>query len=149
MASVSVLPPVVIGIDLGTSSAKAVAFDQRGTAVASRSTEVALHTDGDRAEQDQHALLEAVVEATALALDVPRSIPMTTGGRTDTDAIVGSSSGRAYSRYSRLRPMSQSMGGHRPTNKARRSALPRSSWSTVLARIHSVLQMRIEASEPM
>src|SRR5680860_1056632 len=88
MASVSVLPPVVIGIDLGTSSAKAVAFDQRGTAGASRSTEVALHTDGDRAEQDQHALLEAVVEATALALDVPRSIPMTTGGTADTEAIV-------------------------------------------------------------
>ena len=65
MASVSAVPPVVIGIDLGTSSAKAVAFDRRGTAVASHSTEVALHTDGDRAEQDQDALVEAVVEATA------------------------------------------------------------------------------------
>ena len=31
--------------------------------------------------------------------------------------------------------MSQNIGGHRPTNKARRSALPRSSWSTVLPRI--------------
>lgn len=32
------------------------------------------------------------------------------------------------------------MGGHDPTNSARRSALPRSSWSTVLARIHGPMQ---------
>ena len=36
--------------------------------------------------------------------------------------------------------MSQNMGGHSPTNKARRSALPRASWSTVFARIHRPMQ---------
>jgi hypothetical protein len=37
-------------------------------------------------------------------------------------------------------PISQNIGGHSPTNNARRSALPRSSWSTVLARIHRAMQ---------
>ncbi len=36
--------------------------------------------------------------------------------------------------------MSHRVGGHSPTNRARRSALPRCSWSTVLARIHSPMQ---------
>jgi hypothetical protein len=37
-------------------------------------------------------------------------------------------------------PISQNMGGQRPTNSARRSAFPRSSWSTVFARIQSAMQ---------
>jgi hypothetical protein len=41
-------------------------------------------------------------------------------------------------------PISQNIGGHRPTNKARRSALPRSSWSTVLARIHKPMHSPID-----
>jgi hypothetical protein len=44
-------------------------------------------------------------------------------------------------------PISQNIGGHRPTNSARRSALPRSSWSTVLARIHKPMHKPIEATE--
>jgi len=32
--------------------------------------------------------------------------------------------------------MPHSVGAHSPTNIARRSALPRSAWSTVFARIH-------------
>ena len=43
--------------------------------------------------------------------------------------------------------MSQNIGGHSPTNSARRSALPRSSWSTVFARIQSVMQSQMVASE--
>ena len=37
-------------------------------------------------------------------------------------------------------PISQNIGGQRPTNSARRSAFPRSSWSTVFARIQSAMQ---------
>jgi hypothetical protein len=44
-------------------------------------------------------------------------------------------------------PISQNIGGHRPTNSARLSAFPRSSWSTVLARIQSAMQRQIVASE--
>jgi hypothetical protein len=44
-------------------------------------------------------------------------------------------------------PMSHSIGGHSPTKRARRSALPRSSWSTVFARIHSVMQRPMPASD--
>src|SRR3954466_5410445 len=44
--------------------------------------------------------------------------------------------------------MSQNIGGHSPTNSARRSALPRSSWSTVLARIHSPMHRPIAPSPP-
>src|SRR3954447_17657809 len=43
--------------------------------------------------------------------------------------------------------MSQNIGGHSPTNRARRSALPRADWSTVLARIHSPMQSPIDPSE--
>jgi hypothetical protein len=43
--------------------------------------------------------------------------------------------------------MSQNIGGHSPTNRARRSALPRAAWSTVLARIHSPTQSPIDPSE--
>jgi len=43
--------------------------------------------------------------------------------------------------------MSQNIGGHNPTNKARRSALPRADWSTVLARIHSPMQSPIDPSD--
>ena len=44
-------------------------------------------------------------------------------------------------------PISQNIGGHNPTNSARRSAFPRSSWSTVLARIHSARHRRMLPSE--
>ena len=44
-------------------------------------------------------------------------------------------------------PMSHSIGGHSPTKRARRSALPRSSWSTVLARIHNVMHRPTLASD--
>src|SRR3954453_3675637 len=43
--------------------------------------------------------------------------------------------------------MSQNIGGHRPTNRARRSALPRSSWSTVFARIHRPMHSPIAPNE--
>jgi hypothetical protein len=43
--------------------------------------------------------------------------------------------------------MSQMVGGHSPTKMARRSALPRSSWSTVFARIHSPMHSPIAAME--
>jgi len=43
--------------------------------------------------------------------------------------------------------MSQNIGGHNPTNRARRSALPRADWSTVLARIHSPMQSPIDPSD--
>ena len=52
-----------------------------------------------------------------------------------------------YSWRSRESPISQISGGHKPTKRARRSALPRSSWSTVLARIHSAMQSPTEPSE--
>jgi Domain of unknown function (DUF1990) len=42
-------------------------------------------------------------------------------------------------------PISHRVGGQSPTNRARRSALPRSSWSTVLARIHKPMH---NATEP-
>ena len=51
--------------------------------------------------------------------------------------------GRVAARSSES-PMSHKLGGHKPTNSARRSALPRSSWSTVLARIHSATHSPIE-----
>jgi integrase len=41
----------------------------------------------------------------------------------------------------------QNVSGHRPTNRARRSALPRWSWSTVLARCQSRTQSAIEPSD--
>jgi uncharacterized protein DUF1990 len=43
--------------------------------------------------------------------------------------------------------MSQNIGGHSPTNNARRSALPRADWSTVLARIHSPMHSPIDPSD--
>ncbi len=43
--------------------------------------------------------------------------------------------------------MLQSVGAHRPTKIARRSAFPRSSWSTVFARIHSPMQSQTEPSD--
>src|SRR4029079_18101629 len=43
--------------------------------------------------------------------------------------------------------MSQNIGGHSPTNRARRSALPRADWSTVLARIHRPTHSPIDPSE--
>lgn len=43
--------------------------------------------------------------------------------------------------------MSQSIGGQRPTNSARRSALPRSSSPMVLARIHNVTQSPMVPSD--
>ncbi len=43
--------------------------------------------------------------------------------------------------------MSQRVGGQRPTNSARRSAFPRSSWSTVFARIHSAMHSAIEPKD--
>ena len=52
-----------------------------------------------------------------------------------------------YSWRSRESPISQIRGGHKPTKRARRSALPRSSWSTVLARIHNAMQSATEPSE--
>jgi UV DNA damage endonuclease len=48
------------------------------------------------------------------------------------------------SRRSMESPMSHSVGAQSPTNSARRSALPRSSWSTILARCHS----RMHSSTP-
>jgi hypothetical protein len=44
-------------------------------------------------------------------------------------------------------PICQSVGAQRPTKRARRSALPRSSWSTVLARIHRPTHRPTEPSE--
>jgi hypothetical protein len=43
--------------------------------------------------------------------------------------------------------MSHSMGGHKPTNNARLSAFPRSSWSTVFARIQSPMHNPMEPSD--
>jgi len=44
-------------------------------------------------------------------------------------------------------PISQSIGGHSPTNSARRSAFPRSSSPIVFARIHSPTQRTTEPSD--
>src|SRR5689334_2276681 len=54
---------------------------------------------------------------------------------------------RIYPAFSMASPISQNMGGQSPTNRARRSALPRSSWSTVLARIHSPMQSPIDPTD--
>lgn len=47
----------------------------------------------------------------------------------------------------KLSPMSQNIGGQSPTKSARRSAFPRSSSPTVLARIHRPMQSAIEPSD--
>src|SRR5690348_6029445 len=44
-------------------------------------------------------------------------------------------------------PICQSVGAQRPTKRARRSALPRSSWSTVLARIQRPMHKPTDPSE--
>ena len=43
--------------------------------------------------------------------------------------------------------MSQNIGGHRPTNTARRSAFPHSCCSAVVARIHRVVHKPMLASD--
>src|SRR6185369_13829709 len=45
---------------------------------------------------------------------------------------------------STVSPMSHNIGGQSPTNRARRSALARSSWLTVLARIHRPMHRPME-----
>ncbi len=45
--------------------------------------------------------------------------------------------------------INQKVGGQSPTNRARRSALPRSSWSTVFARIHSPMQSAMQPSDTL
>jgi gluconokinase len=58
--------PVVIGLDLGTSSAKAVAFDTNGQALAAHAVEVGIASPApDRAEQDPDELVNAAEQATA------------------------------------------------------------------------------------
>ncbi|MGH3923481.1 MAG: FGGY family carbohydrate kinase, partial [Pseudonocardiaceae bacterium] len=55
----------VIGLDLGTSSVKAVAFDARGRALAANAVEVGIASPApDRAEQDPDELLSAAEQAT-------------------------------------------------------------------------------------
>jgi hypothetical protein len=51
------------------------------------------------------------------------------------------------SRRLAVSPISQNMGGHRPTKIARRSALPRSSSPMVLARIHRAIHSMIDPSD--
>jgi len=43
--------------------------------------------------------------------------------------------------------MSQNIGGHRPTKRARRSAFPRSSSPMVFARTQSTMQSRTDDSD--
>ena len=43
--------------------------------------------------------------------------------------------------------MPHSVGAHNPTNIARRSALPRSSWSTVFARIHRLMHSATDPTD--
>lgn len=63
----------VIGVDLGTSSAKAVAFDERGVALAAHAVEVPIRSPAaDRAEQDPDKLVAAAAEAIAV---VARNLP--------------------------------------------------------------------------
>lgn len=58
--------PAVIGLDLGTSSVKAVAFDAGGEALAAHAVEVAIASPApDRAEQDPDELVRAAEQATA------------------------------------------------------------------------------------
>jgi hypothetical protein len=74
--------------------------------------------------------------------------PVTRGlVRTWPEGGSSSSIGLRYSWRSMESPINQISGGHKPTKRARRSALPRSSWSTVLARIHSAMQSPTAPSE--
>ncbi|MGH8885194.1 MAG: gluconokinase [Egibacteraceae bacterium] len=58
--------PAVIGLDLGTSSAKAVAFDAGGRALAAHAVEVGIASPApDRAEQNPDELVGAAEQATA------------------------------------------------------------------------------------
>ena len=54
---------------------------------------------------------------------------------------------RSRSRRRALSPISQNMGGHKPTKRARRSALARSSSPIVFARIQSPMQSTIAPSD--
>ena len=57
---------VVLGVDIGTGSAKAVAYDEAGRALASASRPVSLHSPGpDRSEQDADEILAAAEGAVA------------------------------------------------------------------------------------
>lgn len=58
--------PAVIGLDLGTSSVKAVAFNAHGEALIAHAVEVAIASPApDRAEQDPDELVRAAEQATA------------------------------------------------------------------------------------
>lgn len=59
---------VVLGVDIGTGSAKAVAYDERGRALVSTSRPVSLYSPGpDRSEQDADEILSAAEGAVAAA----------------------------------------------------------------------------------
>jgi hypothetical protein len=74
----------------------------------------------------------------------PRLIPSCHSGPAGTVVVVGS----VYRSMTLSEsPICQSVGAQRPTKSARRSALPRSSWSTVLARIQRPIHRPTEPSE--
>src|SRR5690606_39683602 len=64
------------------------------------------------------------------------------GGSAEQSFGHGHSSSRSES------PINHKVGGHSPMNSARRSALPRSSWPTLLARSHRPMHSAIPSSEP-
>ncbi|TDL96652.1 gluconokinase [Macrococcus carouselicus] len=51
----------MIGVDIGTTSTKAVLYDKAGQVKATHHVEYPLHTDGDRAEQNPDEIFEAVI----------------------------------------------------------------------------------------
>jgi len=67
----------VLGVDLGTSSAKAVAFDTRGVALAAHAVEVPIDAPSPgRAEQDPHRLVAAAAEAITAVREQMGGLPL-------------------------------------------------------------------------
>ena len=99
---------VVLGVDIGTGRAKAVAYDEAGRALASASRPVSLHSPGpDRSEQDADEILAAAEGAVAAA------------------AAALSAAGRGVDALS----FSAAMHSVLPVDRAGKAAGPSATWA--------------------
>ena len=100
------------------------------------------HADNERCHRQDHAWANLTMRSGGMEAGIAAAADHATR-RTRQRALEAGARSCSCSES----PMSHSIGGHSPTKRARRSALPRSSWSTVFARIHSVMQRPMPASD--
>ena len=73
--------PVVIGVDIGTTSTKAVAYDARGRVLAEEDQEYPLNApQPDRAEQDPEEIFSAVLDTLAPVVEAVKEAGATVSG---------------------------------------------------------------------